>query len=245
MADGLGFFPPCIFGKQSCGTQTGSVKKQKNTWMKSPSSLRGRTANELFQYLFEFPSSEEVASHLASVFCRDLFLSWQFALKCLAQNSLHSLHTGFIDHLVQFLPDLPTVSPNSKVEGDSLRWRLGLFHLIPALRRLKWDQKFTKSIQRSRIKKRQGEDSRQRWRSWSQALSLLQPPANEDSGLTFPGGWLLIHFASPEEWCALCGGDPHCSESLSPRQALTYEKNIKQEMTHGLLLSMLPPLGIR
>lgn len=34
-----------------------------------------------------------------------------------------------------------------------MRWRLGLFHLIAAPRRLKWDQKFTKSIQRSSIGK--------------------------------------------------------------------------------------------
>lgn len=32
VTDGLGFFPPCMFGKLNCGAQTGSVKKQKNKW---------------------------------------------------------------------------------------------------------------------------------------------------------------------------------------------------------------------
>lgn len=37
-----------------------------------------------------------------------------------------------------------------------MRWRLGLFRLILALRRLKWNQKFTKNIQRSRYKEKAG-----------------------------------------------------------------------------------------
>lgn len=64
-----------------------------------------------------------------------------------------------------------------------MRWRLDLFRLIQALRRLKWNQKFTKSIRRSSIRK-----GRERTAGSQAPVSLLQPPANEDSGLTFPGG---------------------------------------------------------